>query len=91
MNNMSNEAWEELRAICNTKWEKTLDADKLAGTWAEDGSTYTIKCPEQLLPILQTLQHTLCDILQARDKYTLAAKQQENTLRLLYTNDQNNG
>lgn len=51
-------------ALLNGQWNPKHSTDGISGTWVEDGSSYTLTCPEQLRELLINLQHTLHDLRQ---------------------------
>ena len=49
-------------ALLHMRWQKsTKGSDIIDGHWAEDNSTYSITCPEQLRDLLVAMQNDLSD------------------------------
>ncbi len=48
--------------ILYDKWRPATNCDgSIVGTWAEDGSSYTIECPNQLRDLIVEMQNILAD------------------------------
>ena len=53
---------EEMGAVLWTRWaESPHDEHLIVGCWAEDGSTYEIRVPEQLRSLIVQMQNALAD------------------------------
>lgn len=56
-------------ALLHEKWSANKTrTGQIIGVWAEDGSRYTIECPNQLVDLLVQMQNQLCDLYQKWDK-----------------------
>lgn len=53
---------DKFSAILHDKWRPATNCDGfIVGTWAEDGSSYTIECPSQLRDLIVELQNILAE------------------------------